>query len=173
MCTSEIIGWDPATHRPPPRILGSYTRALLVSQDRRHIFVTPRCVPVDDTSCKYEKVNRWDKGTVSRKEYFVCKSEYNFIFAVCICADAFYILWVALVVVKKLWNLLRNYLIIKTIITEMLLIKLQYFFTGRYTVLHFLSTLTNSWKNPPKYTRHGRFEDHQRKFKGCGVLKWG
>ncbi len=27
-------------HPPPP--LGSYTRALLVSQDRRHLFVTPR-----------------------------------------------------------------------------------------------------------------------------------
>jgi hypothetical protein len=26
---------------PPPPHLGSYTRALLVSQDRRHLFVTP------------------------------------------------------------------------------------------------------------------------------------
>jgi hypothetical protein len=26
---------------PSPRHLGSYTRALLVSQDRRHLFVTP------------------------------------------------------------------------------------------------------------------------------------
>jgi hypothetical protein len=26
---------------PPPRNLGSYTRALLVSQDRRHLFETP------------------------------------------------------------------------------------------------------------------------------------
>ncbi len=26
---------------PPPLHLGSYTRALLVSQDRRHLFVTP------------------------------------------------------------------------------------------------------------------------------------
>ncbi len=31
-----LFGWDPA----PPH-LGSYTRALLVSQDRRHLFVTP------------------------------------------------------------------------------------------------------------------------------------
>ncbi len=30
----------PATPTPPPH-LGSYTRALLVSQDRRHLFVTP------------------------------------------------------------------------------------------------------------------------------------
>jgi hypothetical protein len=30
---------NPAT--PPPPHLGSYTRALLVSQDRRHLFVTP------------------------------------------------------------------------------------------------------------------------------------
>ncbi len=35
-----LIGWDPATP-PPPAFLGSYTRALLVSQDRRYVFVTP------------------------------------------------------------------------------------------------------------------------------------
>jgi hypothetical protein len=35
----QIIVWDPAT--PPPPHLGSYTKALLVSQDRRHLFVTP------------------------------------------------------------------------------------------------------------------------------------
>jgi hypothetical protein len=29
------------THWLRPRNLGSYTRALLVSQDRRHLFVTP------------------------------------------------------------------------------------------------------------------------------------
>jgi hypothetical protein len=31
-------------HKPqlPPAHLGSYTRALLVNQDRRHLFVTPR-----------------------------------------------------------------------------------------------------------------------------------
>jgi hypothetical protein len=34
------IGLDPATVLLPPH-LGSYTRALLVSQDRRHLFVTP------------------------------------------------------------------------------------------------------------------------------------
>jgi hypothetical protein len=32
MCTAVIICWDPAT-LPPPPLLGSYTRALLVSQD--------------------------------------------------------------------------------------------------------------------------------------------
>ncbi len=32
-------GWDPATIPLHPH-LGSYTRALLVSQDRRHLFVT-------------------------------------------------------------------------------------------------------------------------------------
>ncbi len=41
MCTAVqvLIGWDSAS--PPPPHLGSFTRALLVSQDRRHIFVTP------------------------------------------------------------------------------------------------------------------------------------
>ncbi len=36
---SVLIGWGPAT-LPPPH-LGSYTRALLVSQDRRHLCETP------------------------------------------------------------------------------------------------------------------------------------
>ncbi len=35
-----LIGWDAATP-PLPTHLGSCTRALLVSQDRRHLFVTP------------------------------------------------------------------------------------------------------------------------------------
>ncbi len=37
--TAVLIGWDPATH-PFPH-LGSYTWALLSSQDRRHLFITP------------------------------------------------------------------------------------------------------------------------------------
>ncbi len=41
MCTAVLIFWDPAT-LPPPQHLGSYTRAQLVSQERRHLFVTPR-----------------------------------------------------------------------------------------------------------------------------------
>ncbi len=38
MCTAVLIGWDPAI--PPSPHLGTYTRALLVSQDRWHLFVT-------------------------------------------------------------------------------------------------------------------------------------
>ncbi len=44
LCTAVLIGWDSATTPLPPH-LGSYTRALLVSQDRRHLFVTPCMVP--------------------------------------------------------------------------------------------------------------------------------
>ncbi len=40
MCTAVLIGWDPATPSLPPH-WDSYTRALLVSKDRRHLFVTP------------------------------------------------------------------------------------------------------------------------------------
>jgi hypothetical protein len=40
LCTAVLIGWDPATPLLPPH-LGSYTRALLDSQDRRHLFVIP------------------------------------------------------------------------------------------------------------------------------------
>ncbi len=39
LCTAVHRSWDPET--PPPPHLGSYTRALLVKQDRRHLFVTP------------------------------------------------------------------------------------------------------------------------------------
>ncbi len=41
LCTALLIGWDPATPPFPPPQLGSYTRALLVSQDRRHLFFNP------------------------------------------------------------------------------------------------------------------------------------
>ncbi len=44
MCTAAFIGWDTATPPAPhpiPRYLGSYTRAVLVRLDRRHLFVTP------------------------------------------------------------------------------------------------------------------------------------
>ncbi len=40
LCTAVLIGWDPATP-PLSTYLGSYTWTLLVSQDRRHLFVTP------------------------------------------------------------------------------------------------------------------------------------
>ncbi len=44
MWTAVLIGWGPKPDPPPTPIsphFGSYTRALLVSQDRRHLFVTP------------------------------------------------------------------------------------------------------------------------------------
>jgi hypothetical protein len=43
MCTGVLISWDPATPPSPPPTFGLIycTRALLVSQDRRHLFVTP------------------------------------------------------------------------------------------------------------------------------------
>jgi hypothetical protein len=50
LCTAALIGGDPATP-PHPRILGSSTRALLVSQDRRHLFVTPCTLVSDRTAC--------------------------------------------------------------------------------------------------------------------------
>ncbi len=40
MCAAVFNGWDPATTPHPPHF-GSYKRVLLVSQDRRHLFVTP------------------------------------------------------------------------------------------------------------------------------------
>jgi hypothetical protein len=40
MCTAVLTGWDPATFPLPPH-WDSNTRALLVSKDRRHLFVTP------------------------------------------------------------------------------------------------------------------------------------
>ncbi len=40
MCAAVLIDWDPATPLLPPH-LDSYTRALLVRKDRRHLFVTP------------------------------------------------------------------------------------------------------------------------------------
>ncbi len=41
MCTAVLIGWDPAPPPSPIRHWDSYMRTLLVSQDRRHLFVTP------------------------------------------------------------------------------------------------------------------------------------
>ncbi len=40
--TAQLYWLRPSnSYPPPPPHLGSYTRALLVSQDRRHLFVTP------------------------------------------------------------------------------------------------------------------------------------
>ncbi len=41
LCTAVLIGWDPAIPPPLDPHWGSYTRALVVSQDRRHLFVIP------------------------------------------------------------------------------------------------------------------------------------
>ncbi len=53
LCTAVLIGWDPPTPLPLPRILCSYTRALLVSRGRQHLFVTPweseHCVKTKNT----------------------------------------------------------------------------------------------------------------------------
>ncbi len=48
LCAAVLIGWDPATPPLPPHLV-SNTRAPLVSQDRRPLFITPwdlclRCI---------------------------------------------------------------------------------------------------------------------------------
>ncbi len=41
LCTAVLIGWDPATFPPPPPRIWAHIRGvLLVSLDRRHLFVT-------------------------------------------------------------------------------------------------------------------------------------
>jgi hypothetical protein len=40
LCTAVLIGRHPATYPLLPPHLGSYARALLVSQERRHLFVS-------------------------------------------------------------------------------------------------------------------------------------
>jgi hypothetical protein len=63
MCTAVLIGWD---HPTPPlsRIWNRITRALLVSKDRRHLFVTP-CL-------WYSRINifREEKYTIRKDSYF-------------------------------------------------------------------------------------------------------
>ncbi len=44
MCTAVLTAETPHPHPHPPH-LGAYTRALLVSQNRRHLFVTPWLIP--------------------------------------------------------------------------------------------------------------------------------
>ncbi len=41
LCTAALIGWDPATTPLLPAFGLKTAKALLVSQDRRHLFVTP------------------------------------------------------------------------------------------------------------------------------------
>ncbi len=60
LCTAVLIGWDqhplglrPCNHPYPPD-LGSYTRALLVTQNRRHLFLT-LCL----SGCQYRWLWRW------------------------------------------------------------------------------------------------------------------
>ncbi len=48
LCTAVLIGWDPTTPPLPPH-MSSYTRALLVSQDRRHLSVTPWGIRISAT----------------------------------------------------------------------------------------------------------------------------
>ncbi len=44
LCTAVLIGWDPPP-LPSPRIWAHRQGALLVSQDRQHLFVTPCSSP--------------------------------------------------------------------------------------------------------------------------------
>ncbi len=53
LCKAVLIGWDPATSPIPPH-LGSHTRALLVSQDRRHLFATTWLYP---SHCPWRRKN--------------------------------------------------------------------------------------------------------------------
>jgi hypothetical protein len=52
---------------PPPPHLGSNTRALLVSQDRRHLFITPcsRPLPFPSTAGLWTYINKDDVNTFS------------------------------------------------------------------------------------------------------------
>ncbi len=59
-----LIDWDPANPPPPPSHLGSYTSALLVSQDRLHLFVIP-CL------CWKSALRRLQTGVPLKKN---CKS---------------------------------------------------------------------------------------------------
>jgi hypothetical protein len=61
MCTYSCNHWmrDPATPTPPPLPhLGSYTRALLVSQHRRHLFVTLCFIGLYASACTDKKENK-------------------------------------------------------------------------------------------------------------------
>jgi hypothetical protein len=53
--------------RPPP--LGTYMRALLVSQDRQHLFVTPSTVHI---SCKSTDDNKAWHPSLENSEVYIC-----------------------------------------------------------------------------------------------------
>jgi hypothetical protein len=60
MCTAVRYSLAEAPQTPPPippTLMGTYTRALLFSQERRHLFVTPRCEGKGTFT-----VNPWNRG---------------------------------------------------------------------------------------------------------------
>jgi hypothetical protein len=76
ICTHWPIPRPP----PPPSYLGSYTSALLVSQDRRHIFVTPWitvlfillfCSVWKVRRARQDEADRVDAGTESNQNTFL------------------------------------------------------------------------------------------------------
>jgi hypothetical protein len=57
LCTAALIGRDPLTPPPLPPNLGSYTRALLVGQDRVHLSSSSDLIlSVDDSSLLPESI---------------------------------------------------------------------------------------------------------------------
>ncbi len=61
MWIAVLIGWDPAIPLPPPH-LDPYTRALLVSKDKRHLFVI-------GTNRGYETSVKNNLGTCCRRSF--------------------------------------------------------------------------------------------------------
>jgi hypothetical protein len=57
LCIAVLMAENPPTPTLPP--LGSYTRALLVSQDRRHLFVTPWIE--ENLSCVSQRVEYFER----------------------------------------------------------------------------------------------------------------
>ncbi len=58
LCTAVLIGWDPPT-LPSPRIWAHIQGALLVSQDRQQLFVTPWFSPSCDFLTFEFSTTRW------------------------------------------------------------------------------------------------------------------
>jgi hypothetical protein len=74
MCTAVLIVREPAT--PPPH-LGPYTRALLVSQDRRHLFVTPARYRASVTRSSPRKSRLCYKENLCALFYYTKDSAYS------------------------------------------------------------------------------------------------